>query len=220
MPAEDNFDRVVRQVASDVLGMAEAQLHLDRSMSDLKAQQTDYQLIFERSAEQTGVDIAPIIESMPIYTVKAGDTTMSSLRMLGGVSASARSHLARLTVAQVDDTLASIAASLRTGRFVDSGRKKAPLHEPNTLKKFLFWLTVPWLLLLIALPVGVAAIEYVQCCQSQGEPIAYILARAWRGDGPILFGLPFASVILAVQLIPGLWALRQEARLRRDRRDL
>jgi hypothetical protein len=216
---EDEFDRTVRRIASDVLGIPESGLRPSMRMTALKARTADYQLIFERSAAALGVEMTPIINSMPIYSVKAGDSTMSSLRMLGGILPSARSLLARLTVEPVDDTLDSIAASLRSGHFQDSGLKQPPLHQPYTLRGFLAWLLLPPLLLMVILPVGVAFMEYRQCC-GEGEALPYILGRAWRGNGPILLGLPLTLLILVGQLVPGLWALRQEEKLRRDRQSL
>jgi len=220
MASEDAYEQTVMAVAADVLGLPEARLTPEHSMSMLKARHIDYQLIFERSAAALGVEMTPIIETMPIYTVKASDATMSSLSMLGGVSSAARALLARLTVAPVDDTLASIAASLRTGRFVDSGRKQPPLHKPYSLRAFFSWLLLPPAVLLVGLPVGVAWLEFRQCCEMSGGFAAYVAERAWRGDGPILVGLPVAIVVLAVQLWPGLASLREDARLRRERQDL
>ncbi len=216
---EDAFDRTVLRIAAEVLGVPETSLRPSMGMTTLKARNTDYQLIFERSAAALGVDMTPIINSMPIYTVKAGDATMSSLRMLGGILPSARGLLARLTVAPVDDTLASIAASLRSGHFVDSGARQPPLHQPYSLRAFLAWLLLPPLLLMVILPVGVAFMEHSQCC-ADTEVLPFVLARAWRGDGPILVGLPLTVLILLVQLLPGLLALWQEEKLRRERQRL
>jgi hypothetical protein len=216
---EDDFDRTVLRIAAEVLGVAESSLRPDMGMTALKARNTDYQLIFERSAAALGVDMTPIINSMPLYTVKGGDSTMSSLRMLGGILPAARDLLARLTVAPVDDTLASIAASLRSGHFVDSGLKQPPLHQPYSLRGFLAWLLLPPLLLMVILPVGVAFMEHRQC-GTEAEALPFILGRAWRGDGPILVGLPLTVVVLMVQLLPGFLALWQEQKLRRDRQRL
>jgi hypothetical protein len=221
MELGDSYDQTVKRIASEVLGIPVERLRSDLSMTDLKAADADYPLIFERSAEALGVELGPIIESMPVYTIKAGDTTMGSLRMLAAVSGKAAQLLDRYTVRPVDDTLGSIAAGLRTGKFVDSGRRRLAAHRPYSLVKFLAWLLLPLIVLVVVLPVGVAYLEYRQCCSSAIGGIGeYVRERAYRSNGPILFGGPFAAFILAGQLVPGLWALRSEAKVRRERRDI
>jgi len=184
----------------------------------LKASSSDYQIIFEKSAEASGVGMGTIIESMPVYTIKAGDSTMWSLRFLGAFLPEAAKLLDRFTVRPSDDTLASIAESLRTGRFVESGRRCPPVHAPMSKVKTLLWLLVPLALVLVVLPVGVAYGEYAQCCEYyEMSAFDYIANEAYRLNGPILFGGLFALFVIVSEFAPGLLALRAEAKARRER---
>jgi hypothetical protein len=221
MEHRDSYDQTVQRIASEVLGVPIARLHPDQSMTDLRAADADYPLIVERSAEALGVDLAPIIESMPVYSIKAGDQTMWSLRALASVLPPAAELVSRYTVRPVDDTLGSIAASLRSGRFVDSGRRRPAVHQPMPLATFLAWLIGPLAVLLVGIPVGVAYLEHRQCCAAGAEALSdYILRRAYRADGPILFAGPFAALVVGSTVLPGLMALRADAKARRARRDL
>lgn len=224
MGPQASIEETVRRIAADVLGIPFERLRDDQSMTDLKATDGDYRLIFERSAEALKVDLVPIIQSMPIYTFKVGDAAMNSLRMLAGISARAASLLSRNTVCPVDDTLGSIAASLRSGRFVDSGRRQPPIHHPYSAGAFWLWALLPPFVALGLFPAIIALFEYWQCCgvlsPSFTESMDYVLGRAWRWNGPVILGSLFTALILGGQLLPGLWALRADARLRRDRRDI
>ncbi len=221
MDRQESTEETVRRVASDVLGIPVERLRDAHSMTDLKATDGDYRLIFERSAEALKVEMTPIIETMPIYTFKAGDAAMNSLRMLAGISARAASLLDRNTVRPVDDTLGSIAEALRSGRFVDSGRRHPPIHQPYSARAFWLWALLPPFVALVVFPGVIAGVEYWQCCTTPGRSLMdYVLGRAWRGNGPVIVGGLFTALILGVQFLPGLWALRADARLRRDRRDI
>lgn len=224
IPAEEILDQpdtpeeTVRSIASDILASPVERLRDDHSMTDLKATGADCGVIFERSAEALNVDPWSIIETMPAYTQKASDGTMTSLRMLSAASGPAADLLDLYTVRPVDDTLGSIAAALRTGRFIDSSRRQPPVHGPAGL---LALVPSPPFAVLFIFPVFTALIECWHCCSGPGRPLAdYILNRAWRRDGPVIIGGFFTSLILGVQFLPGLRALRTDARLRRDRRDI
>jgi hypothetical protein len=208
----------VRRVAGEVLGIPAERISAGSSLADLKASHSDFQLIYERSAEALGVDLPPIIESMPIYSIKAGDGTMWSLRYLAAVSQGAAALLERYTVHPVDDTIDSIAESLRQGRFVDSGRRRPALHTPMSGPAVAAWIVVPLLLLVVLLPLGVGYLEYRQCVCPAGTGAAeFILSRGYRADGPLLLSAVLLAIVFGGSILPGLLAMRREARLRRER---
>lgn len=221
MPIDDRFDDTVRRVTSDVLGIAPDRLRGDRSLMDLKAADGDYETIMERSAEALGIDLRPIIESMPVYSVKAGEATLASLQMIAAVSPRAASLLDQYTVRPIDDTLASIGATLRTGRFVDSGRRQPPAHAPYSRAKFLFRLATPFVVLLGLFPLVSALLGYLQRFGMSGTFLwDYVAHTAYRSEGMIALALALLVFDLGRRTIPGILAVWADSRRRRARRDI
>lgn len=217
MPVTDRFDDEVRRAAAEVLDMPESRLGPCVSLGSVRAGPADMRMILQRAAQETGADLNAIVESMPVYAFRYGDATMASLRWLSGLSRRAARLLERSTVRPVDDTLESIAASLRGGKYVDSGLRGQPSHPANS-----FWRTLRWGLVPLALVVIYCALISLPTFLSPPSgplPWWFALARmvgaAWYHRVPV--GM-FLAVWYGFLLVPGLVVLWREGRLAAARR--
>lgn len=218
----EKVDAAILRAASEVLDVAPERLSPQSRFSQLKAGPHDRTLILERAALEVGVNLHPIFETMPYYSVRFNGITMASLRWLSGISPSAKHLLARSTLQPVDDTLGSMAASLQQGRYVDSGLRCAPMHPPNSPWRSLRWALVPLAIVVILLAVTtVHTMVFVMPEGTQPLPWWFFYGRmvgvAWVYQTRIEL---FLAIWYGHLIVPGLIALYRESRKAAQRRSM
>ncbi len=206
----DVFDTLCR-VLADEFGADPKQLTPDLELIALELDQEEYHRLYEHMAEETGVHLHKIVNSMPIYSMDKGEWTMRSLQNLAAFSDDAAKYLDRCDVRSEKETLRSIAQSFAEGRYVSSGQFFDPFFPPRSKTYVIGW-SVGIVLVLVIIGPTIWALwpcnPFRWACH--GGPM-----------GRYLFVIPYtgglAAFLLASAYVPGLLALRSK-RLRRDRR--
>lgn len=139
----------VKAAIHEVTGLIPGRIAADATLDDLVETDKQFRDIWSRAAEIRGVEIVPIITTMPVYTPAPSPTTWS-LRWLAVLGDEARDVLDDTAVKMDLDTVESVARSLDAGRWVPSGVPAPSSVEPLSKGEFALWSLLPLALLLLA----------------------------------------------------------------------
>jgi len=155
----DKLYDTVHRIVCEVTGAFPAAVSADTRFSELDVDEEDFYKIYKKCCSELNVSLNSILNTMPIYRVRAGVLVMASLRKLAPFNARAAMVLDQYDVHFEDETLESLTETMYRGRYVSSGKTQPPLHPPRSKLYVYFWLAGVFALVFL-IPFGLA---YLPC---------------------------------------------------------
>lgn len=209
---EDRELLTVRRVVSDFAVVDMSALTARTRFSELEIYDDDLEEVFDRCGEELGVSGDNILDTMPDYRPEAGELTMNSWRNLAPFSPRAAMLLAAHDVPVDDDTLGSLAESLRRGVHVPSGAYLPSENTPRSKRYVVGW-GVGIVGAAIACAFGLALLPCDSACRACADSTWQAMTEAL----PITLGI--AMLVEAIAFVPGLVGLWRWKDTRRGRAD-
>lgn len=204
---EDQHLKTVYRVVAHVTGYDVTRLHPDTRFSDVVSDDDEFREIYEECCAALDVPLAGIINSMPTYRQKVGDMTLNSWRNLAPFSKQAHALLTKYDVPIENETMASLAESMRQGIYVSSGKFCPQQNTPRSKTYVLGW-TAGLASAAVAAPYALTLLPCNPVCSdctlSTWSQMQEML--------PVSIGL--FAVVQTIAFIPGLYGLTTEKKKR------
>jgi hypothetical protein len=187
----------VYRVVSHVTGTDIGLLTDKTRFSEVVTTEDEFHEIYEQCCEELGVSLPLILNSMPMYRQKLWEFVLSSLRNLAPFNKRADALLAKHDVQIEDETLGSLAQSMRENAYVSSGEYWPPENPPRS-KTYV----ISWALGLLAAAVIFPYLFTLAPCSMVGSKC--ILPTWWQMRKMLPFTVSGAGLIIAFAYVPGL----------------
>ncbi len=208
----DKVLETVQRIICQVIGAKPEDVKADTRFSELDIDEEEFYRIYKRCCSELHVSLNSILNTMPIYRVKAGNQVMASLRKLAPFYKRAAMVLDQSDVHFEDETLESLAETMYRGRYISSGKTQPPLHPPRSRLYVYCWLAGV-LALVILIPFGLA---YLPCSSIKTECTSPIWTQM-KAMLPVTMAIGVLSVIVAFG--PGIWGVKQYEKKLKQRTD-
>lgn len=197
-------------IASRILNEAEVKLDPDTPLEDLGFDDEEWRDMLEEACEIHDVNLAELVNTMPVYRFKRSDSGLASLSEIAAFSPKAAEMLADSTTRVHLDTLRSLAASLDAGRYVPSGLMSDDLHQPSK---------PAWVVAkgtgLVAMAVGLPLLNaFGPCNPICRDCFAPPAEKFWEFG---VFSFPLLLVVTAFWFGPGLYEFWYDSRKNKKR---
>lgn len=199
----DKIQRTVFRVVSDVTGIEEKYLNETSKFSEILMDEDDFEDIYERCCSELGIPLPRIVSSMPMYRIRASEMIMSSLQNLAPFRQDAAKLLEKYSVRTEDETLASLAETMRREEYVPSGSYNESTHPPRSRKYSYLWCLF-YLSLAIIIPFLIIRGRCNPLCFGQ------TLSTWGQMQEMLPWSIGIAILCIAYGFLPGLWELRRK----------
>lgn len=200
---EDRYLQTVYRVVAHVTGYNVTALRPDTRFSDILSEEEQFHEIYEECCAALDVPLAGIINSMPMYRQKVGDVMLNSWRNLAAFSTQAQALLAKYDVPIEDETMASLAESMRQGIYVSSGKFCPPQNPPRSKTYVLGW-TAGLSIASIAVPFAFTLLPCNPVCSD-------CTLSTWSQMQEMLpVSLGILAFVQAIAFVPGLYGIHAE----------
>jgi hypothetical protein len=198
----DKIYETVRRVVCEVTGAKPKDIRPETRFSELDIDEEDFYRIYRTCCAELNVSLNSILNTMPIYRVRAGALVMASLRRLAPFSKRAAMVLDEYDVHFEDETIESLAQTMYKGRYISSGKTQPPLHPPHSKAYMILWLFGLFALVFL-IPYSLA---YLPCSSIKAECASPIWTQM-KAMLPVTAAI--GAVCLGFAFGPGLWGMRQ-----------
>jgi hypothetical protein len=208
----DKVYDTVHRVVCGVIGADLGDVSADTRFSELDIDEEDFYRIYRKCSSELKVSLNSILNTMPIYRVKAGNQVMASLRRLAPFNERAAMVLDQSDVHFEDETLESLAETMYRGRYISSGETQPPLHPPRSRLYVYCWVAGIFALVFL-IPFILA---YLPCSSIKTECTSPVWTQM-KAMLPVTLLIGVLSIIFA--FAPGFWGVNQYEKNLKQRAD-